>query len=296
MKTADAKRAPASATPSPREARRGSGRGVCAPLLTLALTAACCAHAQPTVRPYQAPTADALLATLTARQAAVRGMNARVRATSWLDGERVRATVNMLVQRDGHLRFEAEVSLQGMVAALATDGTTFAFFDAHKNEVSRGPACPENVASLIRIPLAPADVAALLLGDARLPEGAVPQPVQWDAASGSDLLVMRARDERLLVYTFRGSSDVDRALVGVTSLDKAGKRAWRAAFEDLENAGGVRLPGTIRFAEHDASFDDGVEIKFKDRALNAPPAANAFTLAPPAGVTIVEVGCGTAPR
>ena len=61
------------------------------------------------------PTADALMAALAAQQAAVRGMNARVRATSWLGGERVRATVNMLVERDGHLRFEAEVSLQGTV-------------------------------------------------------------------------------------------------------------------------------------------------------------------------------------
>jgi hypothetical protein len=235
------------------------------------------------------------MATLTARQSAVRGMNARVRATSWLDGERVRATVNMLVQRDGHLRFEAEVSLQGMVAALATDGTTFAFFDAHKNEVSRGPACADNVASLIRIPLAPADVAALLLGDARPPEGATPQPVQWDAGSGGDMLVLRAPDEHMLVYTFRGSSDADRVLVGVMSLDKGGKRAWRAAFEDLETVGGVRLPGTIRFAEKDASFDDGVEIKFKDRTLNAAPAPNAFTLAPPAGATVVDVGCGPAP-
>src|SRR5262245_65694075 len=106
--------------------------------------AACCAHATPVVRPYPAPAADALLATLSAQQAAVRGMNARVRATSWLGGERVRATVNMLVERDGHLRFEAEVSLQGTVAMLATDGASFALFDANKNEFSRGPACPAN--------------------------------------------------------------------------------------------------------------------------------------------------------
>ena len=112
------------------------------------------------------------MAALAARQQAVAGMSARVRATSWLGGERVRATVNMLVERDGHLRFEAEVSLQGTVATLATDGATFALLDARKNELSRGPACPANVASLIRIPLAPAEVAAILLGDARLPEAA----------------------------------------------------------------------------------------------------------------------------
>ena len=64
--------------------------------IALALTAAaaaCCAHTGPVTRPYPAPTADALAAALSAQQAAVRGMNARVRATSWLGGERDRKSV-----------------------------------------------------------------------------------------------------------------------------------------------------------------------------------------------------------
>ena len=51
------------------------------------------------------------------------------------------------------------------------------------------------------------------------------------------------------------------------------------------------MPELIRFAEGNGSFEDGVEIKFKDRAINVPPPADAFTLAPPAGATVVEVGC-----
>ena len=185
-------------------------------VLALAGAIACCAHAQPTVRAYPAPEPSALLATLAAHQAAVRGMNASARATSWIDGTRVRATVNMLVERDGHLRFEAEVRLQGMVAALATDGTTFTLFDARKNEVNHGPACPANVASLLRIPLAPADVAALLLGDVRLPDGAQPdKQVSWDAKRGADVLVVRTRDGGALQLMFRGGSDADRALVAI---------------------------------------------------------------------------------
>jgi len=268
--------------------------------IALALTAAaaaCCAHTGPVTRPYPAPTADALAAALSAQQAAVRGMNARVRATSWLGGERVRATVNMLVERDGHLRFEAEVTLQGTVATLATDGASFEFFDVQKNEFSRGPACPANVASLVRIPLGPAEVAAVLLGDARPPGTIDPATAQivWDDRRGADVLVVPVREGGTMQFVFRGDGAA-RTLIAVDRAGPDGKALWRTAYEDHETAGGARVPGTIRFAEANGSFDDGVEIKFKDRSLNAAAPAGAFTLAPPAGATVVEVGCGTAPR
>jgi hypothetical protein len=264
------------------------------------LFAACCAHAQPTVRPYPAPAADALIAALAAQQAAVRGMNARVRATSWLGGERVRATVNMLVERDGRLRFEAEVSLQGTVAILAVDDGRFALFDAHKNEFERGPACPANVASLVRIPLAPAEVAAVLLGDARPPApidstSPATATVGWDARRGADVLAVPAREGGTLQFLFHGDGAA-RTLIAVDRVGANGAPLWRTAYEDHETAGGARVPGVIRFAEQNGSFDDGVEIKFKERTLNAAPAAGAFTLAPPAGATVVDVGCGAPPQ
>ena len=258
--------------------------------LAAVLLAACCAHAPPAVRPYPAPAPDALIAALSAQQAAVRGMNARVRATSWLGGERVRATVNMLVERDGHLRFEAEVSLQGTVAVLATDGTTFALYDVQKNELSRGPACPANVASLVRIPLAPADVAAVLLGDARPPGPIDPATatVGWDA--GRDVLSVPMREGGALQFLFRGDGAA-RTLVAVNRVGANGAPLWRTAYEDHETAGGARVPGVIRFAEQNSSFDDGVEIKFKERTLNEATAAGAFAVQPAAGIKTVDVAC-----
>jgi outer membrane lipoprotein-sorting protein len=285
--------------PSPREAGKRSERGArdLAALVAVVLLVACCAHAQSiATRPYPAPAPDALMAALSAQQAAVRAMNARVRATSWLGGERVRATVNMLVERDGHLRFEAEISLQGTVAVLATDGKAFSLYDAHKNELSRGPACPANVASMIRIPLGPADVAAVLLGDGRIPAGIDPATasVGWDVRRGADVLAIPAREGGTLQFLFRGDGPA-RTLVAIDRVGTNGAPLWRTAYEDHEAAGGVRLPGTIRFAEQNSSFDDGVEIKFKDRTINGAPPPGAFTLAPPPGATIVEVGCGAPP-
>jgi hypothetical protein len=264
-------------------------RGALILVMAVAMLATGCPHAPPVQRPYPAPTAEELLRVLSARQAAVRTMNARARATSWLGGERVRATVLMLVVRDGHLRLEAEVSLQGTVATLATDGERFALLDAQKNELSRGPACPANVASLLRIPLAPADVAAVLLGDVRrAPDATTAATVAWDAARGADVLELPAAGGALRVFFARHGADVD--LVGAEALS-AGRRIWQTAYEAFAAVGEVRLPTTIRFAEGTHSFDDGVEIRFKDRTLNVTPPTEAFTLAPPSGVSVKEVGC-----
>jgi hypothetical protein len=257
-------------------------------------------------RPYGAPTVAELTATLVERQQAVRSMNARARVTSWLGGDRVRATVLMLVDRPGRLRLEAEVSLQGTVAVLTTDGERFAFLDTAKNEMRRGPACPANVASLIRIPLAPADVAAVLLGDARLPRpplGGREPVVDWDPGRGADVLAV-PRNDGWLRYLFQRTAGAERStrLIAVDATGSDGRPRWRVAFEDLTDgdrpsattgqpSARVALPQTIRFAEGATSFDEGVEIKFKDRALNEPVADASFALAPPPGVTPVDVGC-----
>jgi hypothetical protein len=254
------------------------------------LAVAGCVHAPPVARPYAAPSADDLAGLLATRAGVVRSLNARARATSWLGGDRVRATVLMLVERDGHLRFEAEVTLQGTVATLATDGARFAFLDAHKNELSRGPACPENVASLVRIPLAPADIAAIVLGDARRPSDSVVSPtVAWDAARGADVLELVTPAETLRVFFARHGAAVD--VVGAEAR-AGGNRLWRTSYEDFDGAAAARMPTTIHFAERDGSYDDGVEIKLKDRELDVTPADAAFTIAPAPGVTVKDVGCG----
>jgi hypothetical protein len=271
-------------------------------LLSLA-TLACCKRAPPVNRPYPPPSAAELLQTIRAQQAAVRSMNAKVRATSWIGGQRLRATVLMLVERSGRLRFEAEVSLQGTVSILTTDNDRFSLLDLQKNELSRGSACPENVASMIRIPLAPAEVAAILLGDVKVAseDGAV----TWDPGVGGDVLTLEkavGTPEMRLTFQQNDPAGRDRRLVAVSAHGPDGRRLWRVSYEDPENAnpggggGAVRLPGLIRFAEGEQSFDDGVEIKFKDRTLNVALRDQDFTLvAPAAGVKTIEVGCGDSP-
>jgi hypothetical protein len=275
------------------------------PLMALAAAAAvalggCPRHVR-IERPYPPPAPAALRALVVARQQEVRTLNGRVRATSWMGGERLKATVLALVERPGRLRLEAEVTLQGTVAVLTTDGASFAFLDTRKNELRRGPACPANVASLIRIPLAPADVAAILLGDARAPDAspAGDDQVTWDGDLGADVLDVRRDEGGRLRYAIKQLAGNRPQIVAVTAVDAAGAPAWRVSFEDFvdvplassRSTAPLSLPGTIRFAEGNASFDNGVEIHFKDRALNEPSPPEAFTLKAPPTTTIIEGGC-----
>jgi hypothetical protein len=160
--------------------------------------------------------------------------------------------------------------------------------------LQQGPACPDNVASLIRIPLAPDEVAAILLGDAKLPPmNAGAASVEWDAGRGADVLVVRdGATERRIWFAASGKS---AEILGASAATAAGP-LWRVSYEDFADAGpGLRLPATIRFAERSGSFDDGVEIKFKDRTPNAEVRPDSFVIAPPNGAAVIEVGCGPPP-
>ena len=275
-----------------------SSRASRAVALAVVLGLAGCPHHVRIERPYPPPSSASLRELVRARQEQVRTLNGRVRATSWMGGDRVKATVLVLAERPGRLRLEAEVTLQGTVAVLATDGARFAFLDTRQNELRRGPACPANVASLIRIPLAPQDVAAILLGDGP-PVAAAPaadDQVTWDADLGADVLdVARAGGGRLR-YAIRqiGGRIQVAALTAVTATSAP---LWRVTFEDFTDVrpspdpNALSLPETIHFAEGNASFDEGVEIHFKDRTLNDPSPPEAFTLVAPPNTTTLEVPC-----
>lgn len=263
-------------------------------LAVLAFSTACPGPAR-LARPYPAPAATDLLAALKARQTAVRGVSMEARATSWLGGERVRGTVQMLAMRDGRLRFEAEVSLQGTVAALAVLRGGFTYLDHQKHEFKNGPACPWNVASLLRIPLKPDEVAAMLLGDAPAPADPTQASVDWDDLRGVDLLVYPGPGGATLWLGFRRVDPLKPAwdLVFLEGMEKGAPGRWRVAYDEPKIEDGVPMPQQIRFAEPGKSFDDGVEIKVRERSLNPEPTDEAFVLEAPAGYKVVATGCGT---
>jgi hypothetical protein len=271
-------------------------------LAALAALAAGCAHQSVAPRPpgQVAPPAADLLAALARRHQALRTLELETRTTSWLGGERARATVLMLVDRAGRLRFEVEVPVQGTVAALAVNGSNFSHVDYEHRVFQQGPACPANVARLIPIPLLPEEVAAILLGDAPLGEGAAAQEVSWDGERKADVLVVERKTAgagatRLWVSMRPAPPPLGYdvlAVEGETPGTRATGQRWRVAYDDLTRKDGIGLPGAIRFAEPGKSFDDGVEIKVKERmGVNRPLRDEVFTLAAPAGFAATTLRC-----
>lgn len=262
---------------------------------TLAFLLSGCAGATQSVRPYPAPNAEELMAALKARQKAIHGINAETRTTSWLGGERVRGTVQMLAKREGLLRFEAEIPLQGTVAALAVDNGQFTFIDYQKHVFRQGPACPANVAGLIRIPLAPAAVAAILLGDVPVHDGTAVAGVEWDSDRAADVLVLDDPSGARFWLSMRRPVQAVAAwdVVFVRGAESLGaKQRWQVSYEDFVRESGAAMPRLIRFAEPGRGFDDGVEIRIRDRQTNGPFADGAFVLQKPEGYPVEFASCG----
>jgi hypothetical protein len=265
--------------------------------IAVLLALAGCAHTQVVPRPPDRPAPDpqVLFQSLTARHEALRTTQMETRTTSWLGKERVRATVLMLVDRAGRLRFEAEVPVQGPVASLVVRGQEFMFLDLQEHVFRLGPACPANVATLIPIPLLPEEIAAILLGDAPLGAGARPRQVDWDGERRADVLVIdrptTGAAARLWVTFVPARTGYDVVAVAGESPPGAGRR-WRVAYEDLAPSGPITLPGLIRFAEPGRSFDEGVEIKVRERmGVNRDIPEASFTLTAPPGYPVQNVPC-----
>jgi hypothetical protein len=256
-----------------------------------------CAPAFVAQRPYPPPTAAQLMAALRARQQAVRAADLDTRTTATVNGDRTRATVLMLVDRAGRLRFDVEVALHGPVATLATDGRRFGLLDLNQNILRTGGACPENLALLVPVPLRPAEIAAILLGDAPVSADARAVAVNWDGKTRADVLEIenpgagRTVAERVWVSLRRMEEGRRWDVVGIEARPMAGAGRWRVAFEQLKVEGAWSHPALIRFAEPGRRFEDGVEIAVKNRKLDPPLPPQAFELTLPEGFRPLEHPC-----
>jgi hypothetical protein len=243
----------------------------------------------PVARPYPAPTASELMAKIAAHARQIHSLRAEARVEHTAEGgQRVKVTVRMLVERGGKLRLEAEAPLVGPVATLVSDGEHFALLDLRNHRFFEGPASACNVASLIRIQLAPEDVVSVLMGGAPI-EGA-PSGVSWDPSHGGrEVLELRAPDggsERIWL----DARDRIWDLLAAERRDAAGQLRWRVEHEDFQDrGGGVRLPTRTQVEEPPEKADARLKFRSLEPNVAADPAV--FHLEPPPGVVPEPARC-----
>ncbi len=215
-------------------------------------------------------------------------LNAETRTDVRLGKERVNVKVFMLAAWGGKLRFQALNPNDSTAADLASDGEAYCFLDVRAGCAECGPATPERVARLVRIPLEPDEVVSVLMGSAPLlDEADAETTVEWDPSGGREIVTQTLGDEtrRLVLDGKDRRWDLLSAEARVN-----GKITWKIQhkdFHDVVSATGatVRMPGASLFEEG----GDTVRIDWRDQRVGQPLDENKFRMEPPAGLP----ACGT---
>ena len=207
-------------------------------------------------------------------------LNAETKTDVRLGNDRANVTVLMLAASGGKLRFQAHDPNDATAADLASNGQTYCMIDVHSNCGGCGPATPENVARLVRIPLEPDEIVTVLLGGAPVLDGDAAN--EWDSNGGHEVLTIRAGDrtERIVLDGKDQRWDVLEA-----EMTAGGKTAWSLRnkdFHEVTAADGqkVRLPGASLFEQG----GDTVRILWRDQKVGVPLDDDKFVLELPAGL------------
>ena len=137
---------------------------------------------------------------------------------------------------------------------------------------------PPNSGKVFEAPEGPEAEEARLLSPEPMSE-----LVGWDR--GADVLHLQAPDGAESWVSLHRPAPLVAAwdVVAVSGQPVFSRGRWRVSYQDMQRIDGQSFPKLIRFAEPGRDFDDGVEIKVRDRILNPAFPTDAFLLAPPPG-------------
>ncbi len=214
---------------------------------------------------------------------------------------RVRGTVLMFVEQPDHVRFDAMTQF-GPAAILTSNGLDFALTDLRENRYLFGPACPQNIARLLGIPLAPEDASAFLLGRTPLIEIADESDASIECiGDGTYLIELRGDDGRRqeIELQVRGvdihAPPIEQRMRLLRSelFDKRNKTVWRATYGDyrvipIEDMG-VAMPYWVRIEQPRLGSD--TLVKFEQITVNPEIVDEVFSQQPRPGVRQEHVTC-----
>jgi len=162
---------------------------------------------------------------------------------------------------------------------LASDGARFQLSDSSSGRFYAGPASARNMGRIIPIALPPAEMAALMLGQApRIPSQQA--ELQLDEQAAQYRVTLRAGPA---IQTLWIEPRIDR----VEKSEVRGVDAYDVAFQDVQNTGALTFPRSLTLEAPAASTT--LELRYTDYELNQSPDLGLYQLEPAPGMAVVSV-------
>ncbi len=190
----------------------------------------------------------------------------------------------LAAEKPGRVRVESYDFFGNVLSVLAVDGGELRLYDAKEKVFYRGPATAENIGRLVPVALPPEALATLLCGSAPLLDG---EPVSAVPGNGTWVLTLRRGAVRQVLEIGPGAAVISSRLRR-DGPDGPAPTGLEADFSDFKARGGVRVPTGVEARAPVSGVS--LSLRWKELAVNAPVDPALFTLAPPLGSRLVDLG------
>ncbi|HUO04390.1 MAG TPA: DUF4292 domain-containing protein [Candidatus Binataceae bacterium] len=197
-------------------------------------------------------------------------------------GDRAKVREEIAVQKPDSLRVDA-MSPFGVALIMTARGGEADIFDAEHNRFMRGAASAATLDRYVRIPMAPADAVALLMGLAP-GDFALNQPPLTVSDEGA--MIVAAYGSAGAELRQLGFSDGNLAMVREIGAD--GRIRFEVRYRDYRDIGGLMFPYVV-----EASFPPAqsrITLRYNRPLINGNLPASRFVLTPEKGATIMNLG------
>jgi hypothetical protein len=234
----------------------------------------------PPPSPLEPPTAAELRSRLSAHSVALRSFQGQGHLEYEGPDGKMRSSHMVVVNAPNKVRIDFR-SPFSITYTVVTDGNELLAYDRGEKVLYRGVPTPANLGRFVRVPVDLEMLALLVRGIPPLPAGAGAGSVRL--VDSEWLWEMPLAGGARMRLTFDQSGLKPRKAV----LKGAGAADFSAYFSGYEDVGGVQAAHEIR-----AELPDGghVQLTYGTIWRDRKHSDNAFTLVPPEGVRVVEMG------
>ncbi len=260
-------------------------------LTVITLIGLACGPVAPPKNAYE--TAADLLRDQRARREAVRSFRITGRVDHFGEEHRVQGKIYLFAElpgrhgakHQGRLRIELVSPFGSPMSVLTVNDGVFALHDLREGRYLTGPAEPCNIARLVRIPLPPEDVMAILVGHTPIIDGA--EEVAWDNRGFYRVTISDAPRTQLLDI---GPGEKTLPLQRSKLEDEAGT-VFDLTYDRWHSVGVAAMPHEIRIKMPRQKADLLLRYDEGGVELNVDLPADAWDQSPPQGLTVEQVTC-----